>query len=131
MSATHALPKVRAAPAGGSWVQPRQIKRLLLAGVLTGLAGVASPAMGEEPAHEQRPTRNLFGMTGLIDMPTAEMQPDGEVALGASHFGTTFRTTLSAQFLPWLEVAFRYTKISDWGISGFERFDRSFDAKLR
>ncbi|HLS18331.1 MAG TPA: YjbH domain-containing protein, partial [Paracoccaceae bacterium] len=107
------------------------MNRLLLAGVLTGLVGLVPAAVAEEPESPQRPTRNLFGMTGLIDMPTAEMQPDGEVALGAGYFGTTLRTTLSAQFLPWLEVAFRYTKVTDWGSAGDEIFGRSFDAKLR
>lgn len=110
---------------------PVQKLLLLLTGLMLAFSGLSSPAGAEEPDRPQRPTRNLFGVTGLIDMPTAEMQPDGEVALSGGHFGTTLRTTLTVQFLPWLELAFRYTKITDWPSSRGEVFDRSFDAKLR
>src|SRR5699024_7054738 len=65
-------------------------------------------------------------------MPSADMQPDGEIAVTAGHFGTTLRTTLAVQFLPWLETAFRYTNLTGLGPDGDdETFDRSFDIKLR
>ena len=35
----------------------------------------------EEPVPPPRPSLNLFGMTGMIDMPTAEMQPDAQFSI--------------------------------------------------
>ena len=41
------------------------------------------------------------------------------------------RNTLSAQFLPGIEAAFRYSFIDDFQADGEGLFDRSFDVKLR
>src|SRR5690625_56460 len=94
---------------------------------------IAGSAISEEPDWPQRPTRNLYGMTGLIDLPSADMQPDGEISVTAGYFGTTLRSTLAVQFLPWLETAFRYTHLTGLphDAYGGETFDRSFDVKLR
>src|SRR5690606_3226459 len=76
--------------------------------------------------------RNLYGMTGLIDLPSADFQPDGEIAVTGGYFGNTLRSTLTVQFLPWMEAAFRYTNLTDLEPDGSgETFDRSFDIKLR
>ncbi len=95
------------------------------------VATASGPAGAEEPVVPQPPTRNLFGVTGLIDLPTADMQPDGELGVTVGYFGNTLRSTLSFQFLPWLETAFRYSQISEFGGKGRDLFDRSFDAKIR
>ena len=49
-------------------------KRLLgrAIGVLA-MAASASAAIAEEPVDPIRPTHNMFGMTGLVDTPTADM----------------------------------------------------------
>ena len=72
---------------------------------LAYFAITALPCRGvaEEPVPPPRPSHNLYGITGLIDMPTAEMQPDAELSFTAGFFSGYLRNTLSAQILPWLE----------------------------
>lgn len=78
----------------------------------------------------QAAAQNLstYGTPGLIDMPTAEVLNDGELALTASSFGTTFRSTVTFQMLPWVYGSFRYSIIDGYNgpIIG-NRYDRSFD----
>ena len=88
-------------------------------------------AAAEVPGADQRPTLNFFGMTGLIDMPTAEMQPDGQFSITSSYFAGFQRNTLSAQILPGVEAAFRYSVLDELAGSGNTLYDRSFDVKLR
>lgn len=80
---------------------------------------------------EPRDSLNLYGMTGGIDMPSARMQPDGQLSMSASGFGPTQRLSLSFQALPWLEGSFRYARTSDFRVAGATRFDRSLDLKFR
>ncbi len=96
-------------------------------------ACLLAPGQGgaEEPVAPERATHNLYGMTGLIDMPTAEMQPDAQVSVTSGYFDGFLRTTLSAQILPGVEAAFRYSILDDLAGEGDTLFDRSFDAKLR
>lgn len=78
-----------------------------------------------------RPTLNFYGVTGLIDMPSAEMLPDGQVAIGISTFGASTRTTLTFQALPRVQASFRYAGIKDANLAGFDTYrDRSFDVKF-
>jgi hypothetical protein len=106
--------------------------RLALACVVFS-AITAFPYRGaaEEPVPPPRPSHNLYGITGLIDMPTAEMQPDAEISLTAGYFAGYLRNTLSAQILPGLEAAFRYSVLEDMAGGGETLYDRSFDVKLR
>ena len=88
-------------------------------------------------------SKNLYGAPGgLIDMPTAEMAPDGELSTTVSHFGGTTRTTLTFQILPRLTGSFRYSALRDYkpgrGLPPPARvypnstyYDRSFDLKYQ
>lgn len=87
-------------------------------------------AHAEDPLPPPRPTHNLYGMTGLIDLPTADMQPDGQFTATVGYFDGFLRNTVSAQFLPGVEVAFRYSQLFDFNANG-DLFDRSFDIKMR
>lgn len=92
---------------------------------------------------ETRPTLNLYGATGLIDMPSGEMQPDGMLTATTSHFGPISRTTLSFQITPRLSGSFRFLGIRDWnknigclpactGVDQFTTYyDRSFDLRYQ
>ncbi len=96
-----------------------------------------------DPAWAERPSLNLYGATGLIDMPSAESQPDGALTFSTTHFGPVSRTTLSFQITPRLSGSFRYVGIRDWnlnigcrpacvGTDAFETYyDRSFDLRFR
>jgi len=74
---------------------------------------------------------STYGTPGLIEMPTAEVMNDGELAFTASAFGPNFRYTAAFQVLPRIYGAFRYSKISGFGAAtgtrGGDLFDRSFD----
>ncbi|MHC9235491.1 YjbH domain-containing protein [Pseudooceanicola sp. 502str34] len=75
---------------------------------------------------------NMFGNPGgLIDMPSAEVAPDGELATTLSYFGGSFKSTLSFQILPRVSGSFRYTGIDGLDSTGFDTYyDRSFDISV-
>jgi len=78
-----------------------------------------------------RPTLNFYGVPGLIDMPSAEALPDGQVAVAVSNFAGQTRTTLTFQALPRIQASFRYSGIKDAGFSSFDTYrDRSFDVRF-
>lgn len=98
------------------------------------MAGVAGAAQAQDmtDAVGDRPPLNFYGVTGLIDMPSAQSQPDGQLSVTVGSFAGITRTTLSFQILPRVEGSFRYTKFGDLNFGGFEDyFDRSFDISLR
>jgi hypothetical protein len=112
------------------------------AGYATLMVATASVAVVAATATAQsgRPSVNLYGMTGLIDMPTAESQPDAQFVLSYTGFGETSRRNFSFQILPRLSGAIRYATIENWGRrdpdtgerdEGYDLFDRSFDLQFR
>ncbi|WP_373634875.1 YjbH domain-containing protein [Yoonia sp. SS1-5] len=84
-------------------------------------------------AQAQDYTYSLYGLPGLIDMPTAQSAEDAELALTFGHFGGSTRTTLSFQMTPRLMGSFRYSRIDNFlrPRGGDETFDRSFDLRYR
>ena len=88
----------------------------------------AQPAVAETPA-----SLSMNGVSGLIDMPSAEQQSDGTLSIARSAFGPTARTTLSFQITPRLSGSFRYSSIKNWGSSTAPStlFDRSFDLRYQ
>ncbi len=90
------------------------------------LLAVTTPACAQNDAPAQRDT---YGEVGLIEMPSARMAPDGQLALTLATMRDMQRGTLSFQILPWLEGSFRYTRIGRWANS--PDYDRSFGLKLR
>ena len=68
-----------------------------------------------------------FGVTGLIDIPTARMSADGTLTTTAAIQSRTKSYAITYQATPWLEGTFRYT--------GFNRniysYDRNYEAKIR
>lgn len=100
----------------------------------------APPAasVGHAEPGEFTPSVNDFGSTGLLQMPNARFQPDGEFNLGISYVEPYTRGYFTVQGLPWLEGTFRYTDIGNRRYSPFEDFsgdqnfkDRSVDLKIR
>jgi hypothetical protein len=67
-----------------------------------------------------------FGTTGLVDIPTARMSPDGTLTTTAAIQSRTNSYAISYQPLPWLETTFRYT-----GDNDFFYYDRNYEAKIR
>ena len=105
------------------------------------VTGLGLLMLGQAPALAQqddifnvpdRPTLNFYGSPGLVDMPTADVLPDGTFALGVSTFGGMTRSTMTFQATPRLSFSFRYVGIQDWNANGFEVYrDRSFDLRYQ
>jgi len=93
---------------------------LLARGVL--VAGMACGPAADGTA-QQRTTYDLYGMPGLLDMPTALSAPDGELAatLAILGVGDQARGTLSFQVTPRLTAAFRYASIDNYLVDGERR----------
>lgn len=90
-------------------------------------AGHADPMIGT--------SRNTYGLPGLIDMPTAEMRPDGEFSASMSFIsGGTQRSTLAFQIAPRLSGTFRYSRVPDLATDPLTGrptalYDRAFDLR--
>ncbi|WP_395004154.1 YjbH domain-containing protein [Cypionkella sp.] len=91
-------------------------------------AMVAHPSLAETPL-----SLSMYGVTGLIDMPSADQQSDGTLSIARSQFGPTGRTTLSFQITPRLSGSFRYSSIEHWGsrTAPSTLYDRSFDLRYK
>ena len=104
------------------------IRKLLFAALSS--AGLAAPQLATAQ-HLTTPNTGMYGTpSNLIDMPTAETAPDGQLSTTISYFGNTFKNTLSFQITPRLTGAFRYTAIKGLNIPGYTPstyYDRSFD----
>ena len=81
------------------------------------------------------PSLGMFGTTGLIDMPSAESQPDAELTTTLSSFSDFTRGTFTFQITPRLSGSFRYSQLNNWAVGGPitdpEYYDRSFDFQYR
>lgn len=102
---------------------------------MAGVAGTPLPATADifgNPPTGPRPTLNFYGTPGLMDMPSAEMMPDGEFSTIVSYFGGITRNTLSFQITPRLSGSFRYSATQDLNLAGWSTyFDRSFDLRYQ
>lgn len=97
-------------------------------------AGAAQAQQTAEMRSRAQPdlTYGFYGTPGLIDMPTAQSAPDGEISATVGYFGGQTRTTLSFQILPRLSGSFRYAKIDNYNLAtGAPTYDRSFDLRFR
>lgn len=96
-----------------------KIATLALATTAAAPAGLAEPMIGE--------SRGSFGMPGLIDMPTAEVRPDGTLGGSVFRMGGTQRNTFTFQIAPRVTGAFRYSRVPGLFSDGTALYDRSFD----
>ncbi|MBC7738587.1 MAG: YjbH domain-containing protein [Candidatus Saccharibacteria bacterium] len=108
--------------------------RTFLHNVIKVVTGVGLAVFYTFPLNAQvAPTLNLYGVTGLIDMPSGEQQPDGYMQIYHSQFGPISRTGLTFQILPRLSGSFRYVGIKDWNRKVPDVFatyyDRNFDLR--
>jgi hypothetical protein len=78
----------------------------------------------------QAQSLNLYGNSGLIDMPSAEPQPDAQISGTISGSKSDRKITLSFQLTKRLSASFRYSELNDWAIAGNDN-DRSFDVQFQ
>ena len=89
-----------------------------------------------------------YGTTGLLHMPTADMQKDKTFMAGTSYLNQhatpfywdyqTYNYYINISFFPWLEIGYTCTLMSaehlgvdQFGYSGYTNQDRSFHGRLR
>ncbi|RYH04027.1 YjbH domain-containing protein [Salipiger sp. IMCC34102] len=116
---------------------PLSISRIALFAVVSAIAGSVA-------AQDTRPTYTTFGTVGLLEMPTAESAPVGELAGTLAYSNQSFtnepgyRSTLTFQLLDRLSGSFRYAIFDIYDRDTTETFDditrtydRSFDIQYR
>lgn len=88
---------------------------------------------GAEASESPSPIYDTYGEIGMLDMPSAHMAPDGELAFTVGDVGNSQRYALSFQALPWLSTSFRYSHIVGLhsGYNDWNYYDRSFGLKIR
>ena len=79
---------------------------------------------------------NTYGVPGLIETPSAQMQPDAELTTSLTLLSNDIgRGQLAFQILPRVEGVFRYATVPDFlprGNGAFTRtYDRSFDVRVQ
>ncbi|MCC5888886.1 MAG: YjbH domain-containing protein [Gammaproteobacteria bacterium] len=74
-----------------------------------------------------------FGVPGILDIPSARMNAESELALTYHRQDIADNFSLSYQATPWLQTAFRYTIFNPRGLdrSTDELKDRSFEVRAR
>jgi hypothetical protein len=83
-------------------------------------------------AQDRAVTYTLFGTPGLLEMPSALSDDDGEIAATIGYFGGQLRNSFTFQITPRLSGTFRYTGIPERNPDPEESFwDRSFDLRYR
>lgn len=100
--------------------------------IMIAAAALAMPGMAV-PENLTTTLTNTYGTPGgLIDMPTAEMAPDGQLSTTVAYFDGSSKTTLTFQLLPRLTGSFRYSGTDDLVPTLFSTYyDRSFDLRFR
>lgn len=105
-------------------------RRSWAAGTVSALA-LALPVAAHADTAPVGNTVNLFGNPGLIDMPSAEMQPDAQFTPSISYFGGSARATLTFQATPRISGSFRYSILYGYNLGGYSNYaDRSLDIKF-
>ena len=83
------------------------------------------------------PTSSNYGETGLLEVPTARLMPEGSFKIGLNSSFPYEVTALSATPFSWLEATFRYTELKNQkygpaSYSGNQSLkDKAFDFKFR
>ena len=95
--------------------------------------GVSALALGlcgaiAVQAEDWRATYTIFGTPGLIEMPSADIAPDGEIGVTLGGFALQQRGAVAFQIAPRLSGTFRYSRFDEFtGPGTDDLFDRSFD----
>lgn len=89
---------------------------------------VAGSSVVQGNATDASPNLNFHGVPGLIDMPSGEAMPDGQLSTTLSYFGGITRSTLTFQLTPRMSGSFRFSATQDWPNGSLDTYyDRSFD----
>src|SRR5690606_34274622 len=101
-----------------------------IAGIgLTSVAALGAWVAYAEPT--LTPSPGTFGLPGLVDMPTAESNPEGIITASVFRFAGAMRITATFQVTDRLTGAFRYSRVPGIFTNGSALYDRSFDVQYR
>lgn len=92
------------------------------------------PAPAKDYTGYDRPFQANYGGTGLMETPTARMEPVGEFSFTYSNVDPYSNYAFSFQPFSWLQGGFRYTSISgrDYGVTDNRNYlDKGVDLKLK
>ena len=111
---------------------PGQIRKTIITSVSLIIVWTALLETYAAASDTQRVTPGNFGLPGIVDLPTAQRFPDGELVITQQLHKYLARSGISFQALPRVGVSFLYT---GHGINGGEAYgrinhDRSFDAHI-
>ena len=126
ISNRRALPKRCGASRIGRLRLPQlsHLRACALCGVAT-ISGGLIPISPADAQQQSNTLRNTFGEVGVLEMPSAHMAPDGQLAFTVGEVAGTQHYNLSFQVFPGVESSFRYSRAA----RGF--YDRSFALKVR
>jgi hypothetical protein len=112
---------------------PRRAGRRLVTAVVALCAVLAcvSPATTQVSNVSLSDDRDTFGEIGLIEMPSARMTADGQLAFSVAGDAAGQRAVLSFQTLPWLDTEFRYSRVPRLSADHTTLYDRSLGFKVR
>ena len=82
-------------------------------------------------ADDPPPSYTTMGHVGLVEMPSARVAPDGNLAVSATIFENTKRLNFDFQLLPWLETSFHYAALDKFNAGADSYYDRSIGLKAR
>ena len=100
-------------------------------------ATISQPQTPTTPARDLALTSSDWGEIGLLQTPSARMEPAGAIRLKVSAGWPYIQATTMLQPLDWLEAGFRYTDVENQAygpaaLSGSQTYkDKSIDLKLR
>ena len=88
--------------------------------------------------YSDTPSFSNYGTVGLIQLPSARMQPEGTIAFSWSHFDPYINGSLIAYPFSFLEASYQYTDVNNALYSNVESFsgdqsykDKGFDFKVQ
>ena len=110
-----------------------------LTGVASGVVLISTvlltPAVAQEAPQFDLltpPSLNFYGLPGVIDTPSADMLPEGQLATSFATFAGQSRHNITFQPTAWATATFRYIGVQGLNLGGYEDYyDRSFDLRLR
>ncbi|MDT7526303.1 YjbH domain-containing protein [Pseudidiomarina sp. GXY010] len=116
--------------------KPAKPAKLALA-ITLALASLVTATQAQADIIDGPLAQSDFGGVGLLQTPTARMNPYGELSINYSDADEYRRTAVSLQLFPWLTATARYTDIRYQLYSGDSNFsgdqtlkDKGFDAKV-
>ncbi|SFJ79372.1 YjbH domain-containing protein [Jannaschia pohangensis] len=102
---------------------------------LSKAVAIAFAALALPAAAQDIRAINSYGVPGLIDLPTAQMQPDAELTTSLTLLSNgSGRTQIAFQLTPRLQAVFRYATVPDFlpiGPNFVRTYDRSFDLRYQ